>query len=358
MIHGGEHVLGREPVMAERDPSVHIPVLADEVVALLGGSGDLDPDGWIVDATLGAGGHSAMLLERSPRVRVLGTDQDPEILELARERLEPFKERVHLARARLSQLARLLRETQGDRPVVGLLMDLGVSSLQLDRPERGFSFAHDGPLDMRMDPSRERTAADIVNRWDEADLADLLYHEGGETRSRAIAAAIVDARRRAPFLRTAALAELIGRTVGWGGRRSGARQGGAKGGLHPATRTFQALRRAVNEEGEELRAGLAAAELFLADGGVLVVLSFHSGEDREVKRFLRQGAREGRWELLTKKPVRSTPSEVRSNPRARSARLRAARRTRQPDEDTEYSSARTLAESRHEEVGDGKGGES
>ena len=346
-IMGGERALELEPVMGERDHSVHIPVLAEEVVALLGGNGDPQRAvGWIVDATLGAGGHSAMLLGRFPRVRVLGTDQDPEVLDIARERLEPFEGRLQIECCRLSQLARLLRKQRLERPV-GMLMDLGASSLQLDRPERGFSFSHDGPLDMRMDPTRERTAADIVNHWDEQDLADLFFHEGGERRSRRIAAEIVSARRRAPFRRTGGLAELIVRTVG--------RRGGR---LHPATRVFQALRRAVNHEAEELRAGLEAAELFLADGGVLAVISFHSGEDGEVKRFLSLGSREGRFELLTRRPIRPTSAELRANPRARSARLRAARRILGADEATECSSARTLAESRHEEAGDKKGGES
>jgi 16S rRNA (cytosine1402-N4)-methyltransferase len=263
----------------------------------------------------------------------LGTDQDPEILDIARRRLEPFQERATLERCRLSGLARLVRKLRLEAPV-GVLMDVGASSLQLDRPDRGFSFQHDGPLDMRMDPSRERTAADIVNRWDEGDLADLLYFEGGETRSRKIAAAIVQARRRAPFQRTGALADLIARTVGMRGK------------THPATKTFQALRRAVNEEGDELRAGLEAAEAVLADGGVLAVISFHSGEDGVVKRFLADGAREGRWELLTKRPLKPSPDEVRANPRARSACLRAARRLR-PASDAPGSGA----SGRHEDVG-------
>ena len=277
-------------------------------------------------------------------------DQDPEILELARERLEPFNDRARIARGRLSELARILREQQPERPV-GLLMDLGASSLQLDRPERGFSFAHDGPLDMRMDSARARTAADIVNEWDEADLADLFFHEGGETRSRAIAAAIVEARRRAGFKRTAGLAELIARTVG-----RGRRVGGRPGGLHPATKVFQALRRAVNEEGDELLAGLATAEWWLADGGVLAVISFHSGEDGAVKRFLREGDQAGNWNLLTKKPIRPGRQEERANPRSRSACLRGAIRTRRSGADVAFPPAHTLAGDRHD--GDGKEGES
>jgi len=325
---------------------VHISVLADEVVALLGGSGDANElDGWIVDATLGAGGHSAALLGRFPRVRVLGTDQDPEILDVARERLEPFNDRVQIERARFSELSRLLRKLGIARPV-GWLMDLGVSSLQLDRPERGFSFQFDGPLDMRMDPRRGRTAADILNSWDETDLADLFEHEGGERRARQIAAEIVLWRRRVPFKRTGALADLVAHVSG--------RPGGG-GRIHPATRVFQALRRAVNQEGDELNDGLRAAEWWLADGGVLVTLAFHSGEDGVVKRFLREGGHGGRWQALTKKPLRASHGECRDNPRARSALLRAAQRTRRPGSGGAPPPARTLAGDRHEERGVGKG---
>ncbi len=303
--------------MTESEKNVHIPVLADEIVALLGGSGDpQESDGWIVDATLGAGGHSATLLERFPRVRVLGIDQDPEILTVARERLEPFGKRVQIERCRISELSRLMRKLRMERPV-GFLMDVGVSSLQLDRPDRGFSFSADGPLDMRMDPDRQRTAADVVNNWDEADLADLFYYEGGERRSRQIARAIVEARRRVPFQRTAALADGVAVACG---HRAGR--------IHPATRVFQALRRAVNAEGDELIHGLKIAERVLGDGGRLVVISFHSGEDGVVKRFLQERARERIWQLVTKKPLGPGATERRSNPRARSARLRCAGRTR------------------------------
>lgn len=301
--------------MTEESESVHVPVLADEIVALFGRVLAGLEGGLVVDATTGAGGHTALLLEHFPDIRVLACDQDPEILAIAAERLTGFGRRVELHQCRLTELSRLLRKLRVPPPV-GLLMDLGASSLQLDRPVRGFSFLYDGPLDMRMDPGRERTAADIVNTWDEVDLADLFFHEGGERASRRIASAIVLARRQAPFLRTGALADLVARTVG----------NAAGGRIHPATRVFQALRRAVNEEGEELSAGLETAELALAEGGLLAVISFHSGEDGVVKRFLAEGGRAGRWEVLTKKPVRPGPGEVRANSRARSSRLRAARR--------------------------------
>lgn len=294
----------------------HVPVLpAETLAALLDGRDPLTLEGWFVDGTLGAGGHAELLLEACPRVRLLGLDQDPLALALSRERLSRFGERVRLRRGRHTELCRVVRKERIGR-LQGVLLDLGVSSMQLDRAERGFSFADDGPLDMRMDPDRERSAADIVNRWDESDLADLLYYEGDETRSRRIAAAIVEARRRAPFLRTAALADLVARTVGGGGK------------VHPATKTFQALRRAVNEESEELLAGLQAAEHWLDAGGTLAVISFHSGEDRVVKRHLKDGVREGRWELQGKKPLAPSHEEVRVNRRARSARLRGARRLR------------------------------
>ncbi|MFT4648534.1 MAG: 16S rRNA (cytosine1402-N4)-methyltransferase [Glaciecola sp.] len=307
-------------VVVDNPSSVHIPVLGQEVVSLLGGKSDsLNASGLIVDATLGAGGHSALLLEAFAGVRVLGTDQDPEILDLARKRLEHFGERVRFERARFTNLARLLRKLRCDRPI-GWLMDVGVSSLQLDRPSRGFSFQADGPLDMRMDPSREGTAADIVNHWKEDQLADLFYQEGDEHRSRPIAAAIVKARQRVPFKRTAALAELIVDTVGSGGR------------LHPGTKVFQALRRAVNSEGEELIAGMQAAEDCLAHDGVLAIITFHSGEDAVVKKYMLEGAHQGRFELLSKKGVTVSREEMQRNPRSRSARLRAVRRIRSEDD--------------------------
>ena len=180
--------------------SVHEPVLAAEVVRFLGADSPNELEGWIVDGTLGAGGHSRALLAALPRVQLLGLDQDPEILAHARENLAPFGRRVQVRRARFSQLGAAL-DAVGARRVVGILLDIGASSLQLDSAGRGFSFHADGPLDMRMDPERERTAADIVNGWDESDLADLFFYEGGETRSRKIARAIVlcesaDAERR------------------------------------------------------------------------------------------------------------------------------------------------------------------
>ncbi len=293
---------------------VHLPVLADSVVDLLR---SLTPgllSGWIVDGTVGLGGHAERILDALPQCRLLGSDRDPRALELAGARLARFGDRARLVHARHGELSRIVGEQLDERPVA-FLFDLGVSSMQIDEAERGFSFQSDGPLDMRMDPGLDRTAADIVNHWDERDLADLFYYEGGETRSRAAARAIVESRRRAPFLRTAALADCVARAFG-----------GHTGKIHPATLVFQALRRAVNDEGEELAAALRAAESDRAVGGRLLVISFHSGEDAVVKRHLTALARADRFELLTKKPIEAEQAERRANPRSRSAKLRAAQR--------------------------------
>ena len=306
----------------EGPEAVHVPVLADEVVeGLTRGLERETFAGWLVDATLGAAGHASRLLTALPKAHLLGIDQDPEILVHAKARLAPFGEgqsdRVRVRCARVSQLSRTIRKERIEKPHA-MLLDLGVSSLQLDAPRRGFSFQADGPLDMRMDPERTRTAADIVNEWDEGDLADLIYYEGGESGARKVARAIVQARRNVPFLRTSALADTIANALGGGGR------------VHPATRTFQALRRAVNEEGEELLRGLAAAEHWLAPGGRLAVISFHSGEDRTVKRYFQDGARADVWTVDTKRPIGPSSAEERKNRRARSAKLRIATRTDAP----------------------------
>jgi len=304
-----------------QDEPLHVPVLAREVVDFLRGLPSELQTGWVVDGTLGMGGHTEHLLDALPALNVLGVDQDEQALGHARTRLERFARRVRLRQGRISELARLVRKERIGLPAA-FLFDLGVSSLQLDEATRGFSFQQDGPLDMRMDRRRARTAAEIVNHWDESDLADLFYYEGEERHSRAIARAIVAARTRAPFLRTLALADLVARTLGGGHQK-----------IHPATRVFQALRRAVNEEGDELLEGLAAARHWLAAGGRLVVISFHSLEDVEVKRALADGARAGAWRLLTKKPVSAARDEQRANPRSRSARLRAAERLRGPGDE-------------------------
>ena len=340
MSHGVRAMIATGGSMTNQpEPRVHVPVLLGEVLEALRGERDArELSGWIVDGTVGAGGHARAVLERFPGVSLFGADQDPEVLAVARAQLADFGTRVRLCQARISQLhphlveaglanaEGLERGTPGSKlpGVIGFLLDLGANSLHFDRPARGFSLQADGPLDMRMDPTRARTAADIVNRWDEEDLADLFYYEGDERNSRAIAHAIVESRARAPFTRTVPLAELIAECSA---RRG---QGGARGRIHPATRCFQALRRAVNEEGEELRHGLRVAERVLADGGRLAVITFHSLEDGFVRKVLQERARDGSWQLVTKKPLGPGAAERRANPRARSALLRCAARVRRP----------------------------
>jgi 16S rRNA (cytosine1402-N4)-methyltransferase len=301
---------------AEDPRAMHQSVLAEEILHALGTELPQPKSGWCVDATLGLGGHSERVLTSFPKLSVLGLDQDPAALKLAGVRLAPFGARVRLRHARASGLAQAVR-AEGVAPVMAVLLDLGVSSMQLDQPERGFSFQADGPLDMRMDPTRTATAAQIVNGWSESELADLFYHEGGETRSRGIAKAIVEARRNAPFTRTLPLADLIARVAGRGPR-------GGK--IHPATLCFQALRRAVNAEGEELRLALESACEVLAPGGLLAVISFHSGEDAFVKQRFAEGERAGEFERIGKGAIEPSREECRANPRARSAKLRIARR--------------------------------
>jgi 16S rRNA (cytosine1402-N4)-methyltransferase len=260
----------------------------------------------VVDMTLGAGGHAAALLAAGVG-RVVGVDRDPSALASAEERLSSFGDRFHAVSARFSELD----EGDVDGSVDGVLFDLGVSSMQLDRPQRGFSYRDDGPLDMRMGDEGP-TAADLVNGLPEKELADLIFEFGEEPRSRRIAGAIVRARSRGRIQTTDQLAGVV---VGALGRRPG--------GPHPARRTFQALRIAVNRELEELAASLPQAVELLAPGGRVVVISYHSLEDRIVKRAFRE---DDRLAILTKKPMQPTPEEIRANPRARSAKLRAAER--------------------------------
>ena len=271
------------------------------------------PGGLYVDGTLGLGGHAAEILRRSaPEGRVIGFDRDKEALGHAREALASFAPRVFFVHADFREAPKTL----GEEKAYGILLDLGVSSLQLDRAERGFSFRQDGPLDMRMDQSAGPTAADLVNRLPEDELANLIYRLGEERASRGIARAIVAARQRRHLETTGELAEVVRRAAG----RS------RRAGLDPATCTFQALRIAVNGELDDLEGALEALAQCLAPGGRLVVIAFHSLEDRPVKHTLRKlAAREG-FTLLTKKAVRPSEAETRDNPRARSARLRALRR--------------------------------
>jgi len=286
----------------------HASVLLAESLELLA----VRPGGLYVDGTVGPGGHAAAILERSgPEGRLLGLDRDAEVLESAGERLRPFGARARLVHADYRAIPRLLAGERAD----GVLLDLGTSSVQLDTPERGFSFRAEGPLDMRMDRSGGETAADLVNRMSEPDLADLIYRFGEERASRRIARAIVAARRRGRIRTTAELAGIV-RSAAGRARRPG---------LDPATRTFQALRIQVNRELEGLGPALAAIAGCLAPRGRLAVIAFHSLEDREVKQTFRLLATRG-FRILTKKPLVPGDEEMARNPRSRSAKLRAIER--------------------------------
>lgn len=308
----------------------HIPVLCEVALDFL----EPERGGVFVDATVGLGGHAQALLERGGRgVSLVGIDRDPEALERAEERLAPWRDRVRLVLAPFDQLEERLAALGAGR-VAGILADLGVSSLQLERGERGFSFRHDGPLDMRMGEGATMRARDLVNSYTEVDLEQVLREYGEERRARRVARAIVRARKVAPIESTAQLRRVVHEAIG---ERSGARHG--VGGIDSATRTFQALRIEVNQELQGLETMLDQALRRLDADGRFVVISYHSLEDRIVKETFRQAAigevdpvtgrrrTETRLiELLTKKPLRPSAEEVAANPRSRSARLRAARR--------------------------------
>jgi 16S rRNA (cytosine1402-N4)-methyltransferase len=282
---------------------LHEPVLVEEVVELLSGADT------VVDLTVGTGGHARALLEAGAG-RVLGVDRDADALAAAGERLAGYGERFRAARGRFSEVLEVAEEA-GVREADGVLYDLGVSSLQLDRAERGFSYRAEGPLDMRMG-EEDLTAAGVVNHYPERELARVIREHGEERFAGRIARAITRARERAPLETTRELASVVAAAVP---RR--------RGGPHPARRTFQAIRIEVNGELEELAASLPRAVQLLAPAGRLVAIAYHSLEDRIVKRFVRE---DDRLEVLTKKPVRPSVDEATRNPRARSARLRAAER--------------------------------
>lgn len=332
----GEHI-PHDADSAESPAAGHTPVLIEETLSFL----DPGRGGLFVDATLGLGGHSRRLLRDFPGVRVVGIDQDPEALAIARERLAPFGERFRALEGNFGRVAELLAAL-GDEAPAGILADLGVSSLQLDRPERGFSFRADGPLDMRMGTGELR-ALDVVNTYPEADLERIFRDYGDEKQARRIARAIVADREDEPFEGTEQLADLLRRVSRPAGRGRGRGRGRRPERIDPATRVFQALRIEVNQELAVLPRFLDEAVRMMEADGRLVVISYHSGEDRIVKNSLRELARgeideiTGRphWEtqlieVLTKKPVRPSEEEVAANPRARSARLRAARRLDRP----------------------------
>ncbi|MGI9106771.1 MAG: 16S rRNA (cytosine(1402)-N(4))-methyltransferase RsmH [Pyrinomonadaceae bacterium] len=306
----------------------HRPVLLQQAVQYLAP----ERGGLFVDATLGLGGHSEALLEAAPQVRVIGIDRDREALQFAESRLARFEERFRAVHANFDEIAHVLTAA-GETRASGVLADLGVSSLQFDSAARGFSFRHDAPLDMRMNAGGEdETAAELLARLPEVEIARIIFEYGEERKSRRIARWIVERRNEGRAIeRTVELAELVARAVGY--KRTDR--------IHPATRTFQALRIAVNHELEALAAFLEVSNDLLQPSGRLVVISFHSLEDRVVKRALRRlagqcecdsrlplcacGARRS-VEILTRRPVTPTPAELDDNPRARSAKLRACRK--------------------------------
>ena len=270
------------------------------------------PEGFYLDATTGTGGHLLEIARRLTTGRVYGIDRDPQALAIAQERVNDLKDKVTLVKASFSEIGEVARQQQMP-PLDGVLADLGVSTLELDTPERGFSFRYAAPLDMRMDPEQALTADEIVNHWPERLLADLLYQKAEERDSRRIAKAIVRAR---PIRDTAHLATSV----------AGARKARGRQRLHPATKTFLALRIAVNREEEELEQFLSRAPATISPGGRWVMLSYHSLEDRQVKHAFQRLAREGQFEILTKKIIEPTLDEIRDNPRARSAKMRVAQK--------------------------------
>lgn len=302
---------------------MHKSVLLAEVIQVL----QPHAGGIYIDGTIGAGGHAAAILEASaPDGQLFGLDRDQSALKLAQQRLAEFGSRVHLVHSNFDQLRQVATQ-HGIPRAHGILLDLGISSMHVDQAERGFSFMADGPLDMRMDPTAGQTAADLVNYLPEKELADLLYQYGEERQSRRIARAIVKAR---PIRRTRELAQVIAGAVG--GRREG-----SKGRIHPATRSFQALRIAVNDELAALERALPQAITWLQPGGRLAVISFHSLEDRIIKQYFRQESQDcicppqqpvctcrhkATIDIITKRPITPSLQEIAENPRARSAKLR------------------------------------
>lgn len=286
----------------------HTPVLLDEVLE------QLDPraGGVYADVTLGGGGHAKAILERSsPDGRLIGTDRDPSALEAASAALSGFGDRATLRKARISELPEVLASLQIEK-VDGVLADLGVSSVHLDRAERGFSLAKDGPIDMRMDPTEGETALDLIGRSDAEELANVIYRYGEEHRSRKIARSLRRAYEEGELETTGDLRHAVHRAIG-----------GRRGRIDPATKTFQALRIAVNDELGELEALLEQAPQLVRMGGVVAVISFHSLEDRMVKHAFRDSEQ---LSPLTKRPIVASDAERDDNPRSRSAKLRAARR--------------------------------
>jgi 16S rRNA (cytosine1402-N4)-methyltransferase len=300
----------------------HVPVLANEVTAIL------IPDTrerLVVDATLGAGGHAERLLEAmGPRGRLIGIDRDPTAIEIAGDRLQRFGERVRLVQGNFDELEEIVGASQWGK-ADGVLYDLGVSSMHFDNPERGFSYQADAPLDMRMDPSQTVTAQFVVNSYAERDLTRILREYGEERWASRIAKFIVATRKRKPIATTQELVDVVRAAIPAAARR---------GGPHPARRTFQALRIEVNRELDALDASLPQAVQTLTEEGRVVAISYHSLEDRRVKRFFaaESGGDAPRLRLLTRKPMTPGDDEIARNPRASAAKLRAAERLAAPPE--------------------------
>ncbi|MGH9690298.1 MAG: 16S rRNA (cytosine(1402)-N(4))-methyltransferase RsmH [Candidatus Acidiferrales bacterium] len=294
---------------------LHTPVLVEEVIEWL----RIRPEGTYIDATVGTGGHSLEIARRLTTGRLVGMDRDPRALEIARERLKEYGQKVILMHAEFSKIGEVASDGKFP-PFDGVIADLGISSLELDSPERGFSFRWAAPLDMRMNPDTPLTAAEIVNHWPEKELADLLYRNAEERHSRGIARAIVRAR---PIRDTEHLATVVA-----GGRKVRGRQK-----LHPATKTFLALRTAVNREEEELGQFLSRTPATISFGGRWIVISYHSLEDRLVKHAFQRLAKEGSFRVLTKKVIQPGQDEIRNNPRSRSAKMRVAEKIEAAEKD-------------------------
>jgi 16S rRNA (cytosine1402-N4)-methyltransferase len=324
----------------------HVPVLLDRCVELLAPA-LTEPGAVLVDVTLGMGGHTEAILERLPHLRVIGLDRDPQAIALASQRLARFADRFTAVHAVYDDVLEVVSDVVG-RPVQGLLADLGVSSLQLDEADRGFAYAQDAPLDMRMDPTSGPSAADLLATADERELTRILREYGEERFAARIAGRIVAARRHTPLLRTGQLVEIVRAAIPAAARATGG---------HPAKRTFQALRIQVNAELEVLERALPAAIEALGVDGRVVVLAYHSLEDRLVKRALARGATSSApaglpveplthrpyLELLTRGAETASPEEIAANPRSSSVRLRAARRLRPTPDHLRTVSARWAA---------------
>ncbi len=321
--------------MSSGPPFAHVPVMVDNVVDLLLPV----PPGVLLDATLGGAGHSRVVLDAAPQLSLIGLDQDPEAIATSRRVLASYGRRARVEQARFDDLAEVLDRVGVDR-LSAALFDLGVSSPQLDRPDRGFSYRSAGPLDMRMDPGRPLSASDVVNSWPEADLVHLFRANGEGRFARRIARSIIEAR---PLTATTELAEVVRSSIPAAARRTGG---------HPARRVFQAIRIAVNAELDVLPAAIDAAIDRLVAGGRCVVLSYHSGEDRIVKDRFRVAASGGcvcppglpcvcgaepAVRLLTRGALRPTAQEIATNRRAESARLRAVERLGPPSEPSRRS---------------------